>query len=170
MPTYIALLRGVNVGGTGKLSMKDLSALCTTLGHVEVRTYIQSGNVIFSSSLSETKVRSALEQALHKKMGKPIDVMLRTADELRAVLEANPFPDQSPASVGVIFLHAAPHKDLLQKLISPTGEQVRLGKRELYIYYPIGMGQTKLKLTPVGTPTTTRNINTVAKLVALAST
>ena len=167
MTTYIALLRAVNVGGTGMLPMKELAALCAGIGFANVRTYIQSGNVVFASPFSAPEVTSALEQALAAKMGERVDVMVRTAAELRAVLAANPFPTADPARVGVVFLAAPAPPDLLERTVIPGPEDVRAAGRELFIHYPDGMGRSKLKLpsTLVGT---TRNINTVAKLAALA--
>ncbi len=151
------------------LPMKELAALCTALGLENVRTYIQSGNVVFQSMRPEKSVRGELEQALSKKMGKPVGVVLRTASELSAVLEGNPFPDAPPAKVAVLFLPGAPSEDLLENLVAPGGEQARLGKREIYIYYPDGMGRSKLKLPPsIAKSATARNINTVAKLAGMA--
>jgi uncharacterized protein (DUF1697 family) len=166
MGVYVALLRAVNVGGTGKLPMSDLSALCSKLGFANVRTYIQSGNVIFASKLSEKSIRAQLEQALTKILGKHADVIVRSSAELRAVLQANPFKDAEQAKVGVYFQSDPVSKSQLSKVESPTGEDVRLGKREFYILFPNGMGRSKLKL-PAGVGTM-RNMNTVAKLVALA--
>ena len=167
MAVFIALLRAINVGGTGMLPMKELSALCTELGLAKVRTYIQSGNVVFESRLSEEKVRAALEKALAERMRKTIDVMVRTAAELRSVLEANPFPDAQPAKVAVVFRSGPAPKGLLENLVIPGGEEVRLGKREIYIHYPDGMGRSKLRLSSAVGVVTVRNINTVAKLVAM---
>jgi uncharacterized protein (DUF1697 family) len=169
MTVFVALLRAINVGGTGMLPMKALSALCTDLGLDKARTYIQSGNVVFESPLSEDEVRDRLEGALAEKMGKRVDVVVRTATELRSVLAANPFPDALPAKVAVVFRSDAVPKGLLDNLVVPGEEEVRSGKREIYVHYPEGMGQSKLKLPPSGGATTIRNINTVAKLVAMAT-
>jgi uncharacterized protein (DUF1697 family) len=168
MTVFIALLRAVNVGGTGKLPMKDLSALCAALGFDKVRTYIQSGNVIFESRLSEKGVRTRLERALTERLGKQADVVVRTGPELRSVLEGNPFPDAEPSKVGVYFQSERVHTRVLDEVVAPGGEQVRLGKREIYIHFPHGMGRSKLKL-PAGVGTL-RNINTVARLVEMAMT
>jgi len=168
LPTHIALLRGINVGGSGLLPMKDLTALCTNLGFAHARTYIQSGNVLFESKLREEAIRLRLEEALKKKMGKKIDVMVRTPAELRAALVANPFPDREPAKVAVAFLAGPAPAAALRTLVTPGGEQVCAGKREIYVYYPEGQGRSKLKLPLGGAAATVRNINTVAKLVALA--
>jgi uncharacterized protein (DUF1697 family) len=146
--------------------MKDLVRMCEDAGFSQVRTYIQSGNVLFESKLTEPKAKKLLEDALEKRMGKKIAVMIRTQAELNQILAANPFADKEPAKVGIAFLDAAPPANLLQKVVAPDGEQVRLGVREVYIYYPIGMGQSKLKLPQLASATV-RNANTVAKLAAL---
>jgi uncharacterized protein (DUF1697 family) len=169
MTTFVALLRAVNVGGTGLLPMKDLSALCTQLGFAGVRTYIQSGNVVFRSDLSEARARKALEEALAERFGNRVDVMIRSASELRAVLSANPFPDAPPARVAVVFSSNPIPKSAVDEVIAPGGEQAAAGKRELYLFYPDGMGRSKLKLPAAIGRTTARNINTVAKLVAMTS-
>jgi uncharacterized protein (DUF1697 family) len=167
MSVFIAFLRGINVGGTGLLPMKDLTALCSGLGFQAVRTYIQSGNVIFESTLAESAIRSCLEESLAARMGKKIDVMVRTPEELRQILRGNPFPDREPAKVAVAFLSQPPPKDLMQNVVAPGDEEVRLGKREIYVYYPEGMGRSKLKLPLGGASTTIRNVNTVARLVEM---
>src|ERR1700741_3447459 len=99
--------------------MKELASLCSGLGFQSVRTYIQSGNVVFESSLSEAAIRSCMEKALAAKMGKNMDVMIRTAEEMRLVLSRNPFPDREPAKVGVHFLSEPPPKDLMKNVIAP---------------------------------------------------
>ena len=167
--TYLALLRGINVGGSGLLSMKELVDVCSGLGFEKVRTYIQSGNVMFESSSPEDAVRSRLEKALGSKMGKKIDVMVRTSAEMRSILGENPFPEKESAKVAVVFLHEPPPKSLMKDVVAPGGEQVKPGKREIYVYYPEGMGRSKLKLPLPGASATVRNINTVSRLVALTS-
>jgi len=169
MTVFVALLRAINVGGTRLLPMKELCALCTGLGLEKVRTYVQSGNAIFESSLTEEKLRGELERVLSERMGRSVDVMIRTVRELRSVVEANPFPDAQPAKVGVAFLSLPPPKRLLDGLLIPGEEDVRLGKREIYIHYPHGMGRSKLKLPMSVGAATVRNINTVAKLAAMAA-
>ena len=96
MPAYAALLRAVNVGGTGKLPMAELQAMCEAEGYAGVRTYIASGNVVFHTGLVEVQVKAALERRLLAYAGKPVRVLVRTAAELARVLAANPFPDESP--------------------------------------------------------------------------
>lgn len=149
--------------------MKDLSAICVDLGFEKVRTYIQSGNVVFESALSENAVRAELEQALTTRMGKKAGVIVRTASELRSILEANPFPEAPPAKVSVVFLSETVPKEFVDRVVAPGGEEVRLGDREIYIRYPEGMGRSKLKLPSTNGPATARNINTVTKLVAMTT-
>ena len=151
------------------LAMKELSAMCIELGFQNVRTYIQSGNVVFETRLSEEKVRAALEETLARRMGKKVDVMVRSASELRSILEANPFPEAPQAKVIVMFLPRPAPKGVLDDVAGPDGEEVRSGHREIYIYYPNGMGRSKLKLPSALGLSTARNMNTVAKLVAMLS-
>lgn len=168
MTTYIALLRGINVVGANQLPMKDLVALCGDCGLAKARTWIQSGNVIFESRLREAAVQRKFEAALAAKMGKTIAVMVRTPAEMRATLDANPFPDKEPSKVLVAFLNEPMPANPLAGMVAPGGEKVYVGQREVYIYYPDGVGRSKLKLPLAGASTTARNINTVAKLVALS--
>ncbi|MGA8027916.1 MAG: DUF1697 domain-containing protein [Bryobacteraceae bacterium] len=167
MAIFIALLRAINVGGTGMLPMKELSAMSTQLGFENVRTYIQSGNVIFESALAEKTVQAQLEEVLTKRMGKKVDVVVRTASELRSILKGNPFAEMEPAKVAVMFLSSPVPAQSLKDVVGPGGEKVRARDRQIYIYYPDGMGRSKLKLPSLGGPATVRNINTVTKLVAM---
>jgi uncharacterized protein (DUF1697 family) len=168
MPAYIALLRAVNVGGTGKLPMTELKSMCEQAGFTKVKTYIASGNVVFQSKLSEAKVKSTLEAALAIYAGKPVGVLVRTAAEMAAVLAANPF-SQMPANRTVaFFLDAPPPANALQTISNQTTEQLHPGHREIYVYYPDGQGTSKLKI-PAAKTGTARNMNTVAKLAEMAS-
>lgn len=166
MATFIALLRAVNVGGTGKLTMADLTSLCEGVGFTCVKTYIQSGNVVFVSKLPETEVKAKLEQALAKKMGKPVGVLVRSVKELESILKRNPFKSAAPNQLLVMFLDQAPAKDALSDLSIPGREEVRLDGREVFIHFPDGMGRSKLKL-PFAQVATGRNLNTVLKLSVL---
>ncbi|MHC2434479.1 DUF1697 domain-containing protein [Bradyrhizobium sp. USDA 4451] len=168
MPRYVALLRAVNVGGTGKLPMTELKAMCVDAGFDDVQTYIASGNVVFSSKLGAAKVKAALEQRLQAYAGKPVGVAVRSADEIAAVLKANPFPKAPPNFTVAIFLDEPPPKDALKDVKGQQDEQIRLGKREIYVAYGSGMGRSKLKI-PAAARGTARNINTIAKLAELAT-
>jgi uncharacterized protein (DUF1697 family) len=165
--TYIALLRAVNVGGTGKLPMARLKSLCEQLGFTQVRTVIASGNVLFASRAGAAQVQSRLEEALHEEMGKPVGVLLRTAGELRALLAAQPFAGRDAARCVVIFLPGPVPPDARGLVRGRTDEQVEWGQRELYVHYPGGQGASKLRI-PAAAAGTARNLNTVAKLVELA--
>jgi uncharacterized protein (DUF1697 family) len=164
---FIALLRAVNVGGTGKLPMSDLSALCAKAGFGKVKTYIASGNVFLRSGKSEKQVKSVLESALEKYAGKPVGVLVRTAAEMADVLARNPFPDAPANLTMAIFLDQPPAKDTLDRIAGRSIEEIRLGTREIYVYYGDGMGRSKLRI-PDAKAGTARNMNTVAKLVELA--
>ena len=113
MTAFVALLRAVNVGGTGKLSMSDLKDLCEALGFGSVKTYIASGNVVFTSRKSEAAVKKALEARLEAYAGKPVGVLVRTAAEMAQVLSDNPFPKAAPNRTMAVFLDRAPPSDTL---------------------------------------------------------
>ncbi len=166
MTAFVALLRAVNVGGTGKLAMSDLKALCEQAGFHAVQTYIASGNVVFRSSLRETAVKATLEDRLRKHAGKPVGVLVRTGAEMAEVLAGNPFRDAPGNRVMAIFLDAPGNLDGMTG--QAAGEDVRLGRREIYVHYGSGMATTKLRIPGAATGTA-RNMNTVAKLAAMAA-
>lgn len=167
MTVFVALLRAVNVGGTGTLSMADLKALCERIGFTDVSTYIQSGNVLFRAKEDEATVRTRLEQALAEKMGKSPGVILRNREALERAAENSPFPHAKPNYLLVTFLPDAAPKDALDKLVAPGGEEVHVAGREIYVHYPDGSGRSKLKL-PALKAGTSRNLNTVRKLAEMA--
>jgi uncharacterized protein (DUF1697 family) len=168
MSRYIALVRAVNVGGTGKLPMTALRSLCIDAGFDSIETYIASGNVVFDSKDHATRVRSKLEVRLRAYIGKSVDVFVRTSVEMRAVLDGNPFPSAEPARTYVFFLADHPPRDAISAAHRRVDEEIRLGRREIYVYYPSGMGKSKLQI-PAANSGTARNMNTVAKLVAMSS-
>ena len=168
MAQYIALLRAINVGGTGKLPMTDLAALCRKAGFTQVQTYIASGNVVFVSKASAAKVKAELETRLLAYAGKPVGVAVRTASDMAAVLAANPFPQANPSRAVVIFLDKAPPPDALDHAAGVKDEEMRLGAREIYVHYPGGQGTSKLRI-PAAKTGTARNMNTVAKLTEMAA-
>lgn len=114
MTAFVALLRAVNVGGTGKLPMSELKAMCEALDYGHVKTYIASGNVVFTSRKSETAVKAALEKQLEAYAGKPVGVFVRTATELAGVLTENPFPKKPPNQTLAVFLDKAPPSNALR--------------------------------------------------------
>ena len=161
-------LRAVNVGGTGKLPMSELRAICCEAGFARVETYIASGNVVFESKAAPSRVKAELERRLHAFVGKPVEVLVRTAPEMQAVLEANPFPKAEPKYTYAIFLDAPPPADALTNVSGQQDEQMRLGIREIFVHYGSGIGRSKLRI-PAARTGTARNMNTVAKLVEIAS-
>jgi uncharacterized protein (DUF1697 family) len=165
---YIALLRAVNVGGTGKLLMSDLKSLCEEAGFARAETYIASGNVVFESKAAPARVKAALETRLAAHAGKPIDVILRTAAEMAAVLAANPFPEAATKHTYAIFLDAAPPRDALAHAVGQQDERMALGTREIFVHYVNGSGRSKLRI-PAAAKGTARNMNTVAKLAEIAA-
>lgn len=168
MAAFIALLRAVNVGGTGKLPMSDLKAMCEALGFEKVRTYIASGNVVFTSRKSESAVKAALEKQLEGYAGKPVGVLVRSAAEMADVLAANPFPKAPANRTVAVFLDKAPPVDVIAKARGLGDEKIKLGRREIYIAYGDGMANSKLVI-PAAKDGTARNMNTVAKLAAMAA-
>jgi uncharacterized protein (DUF1697 family) len=168
MTVHIALLHAVNVGGTGKLAMEELQSLCRKAGFAHVRTYIASGNVVFESDSSATKVKAELEKRLQAALGKPVGVAVRTAAEMSAVLRANPFSKAVPNYTVAIFLEGKAPADALKQAVGAVREEMRLGQREIYVHYPDGQGRSKLRI-PAAKGGTARNMNTVAKLVEMAS-
>jgi uncharacterized protein (DUF1697 family) len=164
---FVALLRAVNVGGTGKLPMAHLKVLGSAAGFANVRTYIASGNMVFASPLSEPRVKAALEAALHDYAGRPVGVVIRSAAEMAAVLAANPFSKAAPNRVVAMFLDDPPPPDVLKNAAGQTTEEVRLGKREIYVHYPAGIAASKLRI-PAASSGTARNMNTVARLADMA--
>ncbi|MFH5776669.1 DUF1697 domain-containing protein, partial [Paracoccus sp. NGMCC 1.201697] len=167
MALYIALLRAVNVGGTGKLPMSELRKTCEEIGFEDVRTYIQSGNVVFRTRMARDAAATALKNGLAARYGKPVGVILREAEELRQLIQENPFPTAAPNRVLVLFVeHDAPlDRDDIGK--GRKDEEVAFGRHEVIIHYPSGMGTSRLRLAAMAIGTA-RNLNTVAKLAEMA--
>jgi uncharacterized protein (DUF1697 family) len=165
--SYVALLRGINLMGGTVLRMTDLKALAEALGFKSVRTFIASGNLLFTSSKSEAPVKKAIEGAVKSHMSRDVGVMVRTGDEIADVAAANPFADEPGNRVVAIFLDEAPPADALDSARNVADERMALGKREIYVHYPSGQGRSKLTI-PAAAKGTARNMNTVAKLAELA--
>ena len=123
---------------------------------------------MFESKASEAKVKAALEKRLQAYAGKPMGVVVRTAAEMAAVLKANPFPKASPSQAVAIFLDKPPPADALEHAVGVNDEKMGLGKREIFVHYASGMGRSKLRI-PAAKTGTMRNMNTIAKLAALAA-
>jgi uncharacterized protein (DUF1697 family) len=167
MGSFVALLRAVNVGGTGKLPMSELKAMCEEIGFEAVRTFIASGNVVFESRKSEAVVKATLEKRLAAYAGKPVGVIVRSAAEMAKVASDNPFRKAKPNYTVAIFLDSAPPVDTLAGVRGLQNEEIRLGQREIYVHYPAGMGRSKLVIAAAKSGTA-RNMNTVATLAQMA--
>ncbi len=179
MPVYIALLRGINVSGHKKIKMADLRALVESLGFTGVQTLLQSGNVVFESTSSDpAQLAQQIEQAVETHFGFSSHILMRTPAEMNAVMARNPFTTEQetdPSKLLVMFLSAIPDAEAIDtfKQAHTGSEKVYTSGQELYLYYPDGSGRSKLtnafiekKLSVTGT---SRNWNTVAKLVDLAA-
>ena len=167
MEILVALLKGINVGGNNILPMTELKTLCEEAGFKKVRTYIQSGNVLFESKLAEEKAVAKLQKALKSKLANPVSVMIRTIEELETIIDNNPFPAANPSQVGVLFLQQTVDKSIVEEFSKKETEEIIAGKREIYIHFPNGMGKSKLKFPKSAKDGTVRNINTVKKLAEL---
>jgi uncharacterized protein (DUF1697 family) len=175
--SFVCLIRGVNVGGNKLLKMDALRALCESIGVTGAKTYLQSGNVVFRSNLDRGVLAKRIEDGIRKATGFEAKVILLTAGELRKVIAANPFttgPQRDPRALLVAFLGGEIGKDakaLLSKLKIET-EELHFGDRELYLYLPAGIADSKLSnaLTEkkIGVNVTARNWNTVNALLKMA--
>jgi len=178
MPTYVALLRSVNVAGHGRLAMAELKDMFVGLGFAKVSTYIQTGNVVFgSASRSPRKLETMIESRLDLTFGAAPKVIIRTADEFAEVVATSPFAKSGadPARHHVTFLAKAPNKEHLARFEAPPSDRdelVIIG-REVYVHTPNGYANTKLTGTylerHLGVLSTTRNWNSVTKLGALVA-
>lgn len=166
MTRHVALLRAVNVGGTGKLPMASLRAMGEACGFADVATYIASGNLLLTSDDGEAAIKAALEQRLADYAGKPVPVFVRSAAELAAIVQANPFPDAAGSRHMVYFGDGRPEPDLPGRCRDRADERIAIGTRELHIDYGEGISQSRLKI-PGGERLTARNMNTVRTLAEL---
>lgn len=169
MTRYIALLRGVNLLGSSTLRMSDLCAIASELGLGSPRTFIASGNLLFTSLVAEEALRERLEQRLEVHLGRTIRVMVRTAGEMEQVRDGNPFGDTPGNRVLAFFMNQPAPADWLQSVRNQAeDERVAAGARELYVAYgERGIGRSRLRI-PAGEAGTARNMNTVARLAILA--
>jgi uncharacterized protein (DUF1697 family) len=177
MTTYIALLRGINVGGNKIIKMLDLKAMFQTLGFENVRTYIQSGNVVFESDEgSESLLTGVTERKIHEVFGFEVSVIIRTLAEMENVIANDPFQLSEPEEFKrwyVTFLPAEPSAEALDKLrtYEDGPDKVRFVSREMYVLYEVSVSQSPLFKVPfdriLGMTITARNWNTVNKLVTM---
>ena len=179
MTIYLALLRGINVGGHKRVAMADLRELVTELGFVDARSLLQSGNLVFrGDGRTGAQLERALEAEAERRLALQTAFFVRTAEEWKAVVARNPFREQAerdPGRLLVMFLKDVPDAENVEALQTAiTGpEVVRAEGRQAYIVYPSGIGRSRLTNALVekvlGTRATGRNWNTVLKLDALAN-
>lgn len=175
MATFVALLRGINVGGN-ILKMDRLRELCAKLGAKNPRTYVQSGNLVFEAAGSASEWTAKLEKKLAGESRLPVSVMVRTAAEMSAVLGGNPFLKEKgidTARLAVAFLQHAPAKPALAALsaLKIGSERFHCAGKEIYLHCPDGFADSKLYMLDkvLGQRTTTRNWNTVTKLCEMSA-
>ena len=177
MKTYIALFRGINVGGRNVLPMKELVASLEGLGFQDVRTYIQSGNVVFRSNNEKVSALcKKMGAAVKKSQGFEPRVMILGLDELERAVTSNPFPDaeSDPKTLHLGFLAGVPKKPNLKALerIRGEGERFALKNRVFYLHAPNGVGRSKLAANAerlLGLSMTDRNWRTVSKILSMAT-
>jgi uncharacterized protein (DUF1697 family) len=171
--TYIALFRGINVGGKNILPMKDLVEIFEEMGCEKVKTYIQSGNVVFQSKKKQsTKFAGKISSKLLESHGFESKVLLLETAELRNAIENNPFKSEDGKALHFYFLDSLPDNPDLERLmvVKSKSEQFKLNKNIFYLYAPDGVGRSKLASKieqSVGVPVTARNWNTVSKLISM---
>jgi uncharacterized protein (DUF1697 family) len=174
--SYVALLRGINLGAHKRISMEDLRELFRALGTEEVRTYLQSGNVVFRSNGTPSELVRAIEKGINRSLGLEVTVLVRTRRQLAKVVRANPFlaSKVDPAKLHVTFFADAPDADrvraLGEKRVAP--DEFHLVGSEIYLYCPKGYGRTKVSNTflekQLSVAATTRNWKTVTALAEMA--
>lgn len=176
MTRQIALLRGINIGSRRRVAMGDLRELLTTLGYGDVRTLLQSGNVVLTSKASPARLGPQLQKQIAANLGVDTPVIVRTRDEIAAVIEHNPLGGvaDDPKRYQVSFLSAEPDPEVVRDLASVdvSPEQVAIRGREIYAWHPEGIQRSPLARLisdpRLGVTATARNWSTVTKLLALA--
>jgi uncharacterized protein (DUF1697 family) len=175
LTTYVALLRGINVGGNNKVPMADLRAMCSGLGYDNVETYIQSGNVVFDSAASEASVVAEMEAGLLSTFGLTLSVVVRSSEELISIVDRNPFPSEGDGTKLHITCFAQQLASAIVAKLDPAiapPDTFVLDGRDMYLHLPGGMGTSKLAVhlgQKLGKLGTTRNWNTVLKLVEMST-
>jgi uncharacterized protein (DUF1697 family) len=179
MSSFVSLLRGINVGGQKKIPMETLRRVYETLGYARVRTYVQSGNVVFDSAgCATSELVKGIEEQIEKTCGFTVPVFIRQTLELHDILTGNPYlinGSVDPAALHVTFLYQPPCKNEWESLRPPSdiADEFSLGESVIYLHCPNGYGKTKLSNNfferKLGVLVTTRNWNTVNALYKIAS-
>ena len=166
MTSYVAMLRAVNVAGTGKLPMAEYKAIGLGCGFSDVRTFIASGNLLFDSDLDEAEVAKRVGDKVEAFFGKLVPLFVRSAAEMVEVATGNPFTDDKPSRVMAHFIADPPTEAMLAEARDVAGERMAVGSRMIYVSYGEGIGKTRLKL-PAVRQGTARNLNSVARMAGL---
>lgn len=172
MTTYLALLRGINVSGQKKIPMDELREVLSNAGLKDVRTYIQTGNVIFNSDQKEG-LEQSIQKAIEDFYGWEVPVLIRTREEILEVLDACPFPKDKMEQSYFTLLNEIPSEENLKKIeeVSVEGEEFHFGKRCIYFYSSHGYGRAKLNNNwfenKLKVSATSRNYNTLTKILSL---
>ncbi len=166
MTAFVALIRAVNVAGTGKLPKEDLKAMGEACGFADCRTFINSGNLLFMTDLGEAEAKARIEARLADYFGKPVPAFVRSAREMAAAVARDPFIDDKPSRRYAHFIDETPSQAMLDAARDVAGERMALGPRLLYVSYGEGIGKTRLKL-PAVKQGTARNMNSVGRMAEL---
>ena len=166
MTAYVALLRAVNVSGTGKLPMSDLKAMGEACGFDQCRTFIASGNLLFVSNFGEAEAQQRIATRIEEYFGRAVPVHVRNAAEMAEAVASNPFGDRPGNRLVALFASEKPTQTAIDAATGINGERLALGPRLIYICYGDGMADSKLKL-PAMREGTARNMNSVAKMADL---
>ena len=166
MTAFVALVRAVNLGAGSILPSEELRRIGDACGFGNARTFIASGNLLFTADGDEAEVAARVRVGVEAFLGKPALVLVRSAAEMADVARSNPFPDDPGNRVVAFFLPTAPTQAMIDAATGVKAERLALGKREIIIAYDDGMGVSKLKL-PVFKTGTGRNMNSVAKMAVL---
>ncbi len=176
MIVYIVLLRGINVSGQKKIKMEDLRKLIESLGFESVQTYIQSGNIIFKSPLTNSSdIGISIKQQINQKYGFEVPVLIRTRERLSKIVKNNPFFDKDLSRVSVLFLSESPFIIPTNEIIKikDASEEFYISDKEIYLFLPKGAGHTKLTTNfferKMKVSATARNWNTTTKLLEIAN-
>ena len=169
---YVAFLRGINLGPTNKISMPELRELATELGYTDVASYINSGNLIFTSPKQPGDLEREIASAIERRFGVRIDVAVRTSGQLRKIVDQNPYPDGSPSQVTVAFLTKPAPAEAKRRVaeIATEAEPFTFAGSEVYVHYTNGLGRSKLAerfSAIIGVSSTVRNLNTVTKVLSM---
>ncbi|HEX4919973.1 MAG TPA: DUF1697 domain-containing protein [Candidatus Bathyarchaeia archaeon] len=177
MTKYVALLRGVNVGGHTRLKMPDLVQVCESLGFHNAKTYLQSGNVVFDNdSRDGSSVAMQIEKRLKDHLGLQVSVFIRTPNDLARIVAGQPFKNRDRTRLHVTFLKSTPKKNREAEIraVARGGEEFSISNLEVYLFLPNGMGKTKLSNNfiekTLGVPATTRNWTTTNALLEMTRT